>query len=129
MKQYNSPLASIPGISSISAATLIGEFKDIYRFDNPNQMLAYAGLEPSSNQSGTTDYQGHMVKHGSGHLRYVLFNIVPMIYLHNPTFYSYYHKKKFDEGKALRVAQSHVIKNYSVLSFILRKQIRFLIQI
>lgn len=109
MKQYNSPTASIQGISLISAASLIGEFGDISRFDNPNQMLAYAGLEPSRSQSGTTDFKGHMVKHGSGHLRYVLFNLVPTLCLHNPVFYSYYIKKR-NEGKSYRVAQSHVIK-------------------
>lgn len=109
MKQYDSPIASIQGISLISAASLIGEFGDISKFDNPNQMLAYAGLEPSRAQSGTTDFKGHMVKHGSGHLRYVLFNLVPVLCLHNPIFYSYYIKKR-NEGKSYRVAQSHVIK-------------------
>ena len=109
MKQYDSPIASIPGISLISAATIVAEFEDISRFDNPNQMLAYAGLEPSRCQSGTLDFNGHMVKHGSGHLRYVLFNLVPMICLHNPVFYEYY-LKKIREGKHRRVAQSHVIK-------------------
>ena len=109
MKQYDSPIASIQGISLISAASLIGEFGDISKFDNPNQMLAYAGLEPSRAQSGTTDFKGHMVKHGSGHLRYVLFNLVPVLCLHNPIFYSYYIKKR-NEGKSYRVTQSHVIK-------------------
>jgi len=50
-----------------------------------------------------------MVKHGSGHLRYVLFNLVPVLCLHNPIFYSYYIKKR-NEGKSYRVTQSHVIK-------------------
>ena len=109
MKQYDSPIASIQVISLISAASLIGEFGDISKFDNPNQMLAYAGLEPSRAQSGTTDFKGHMVKHGSGHLRYVLFNLVPVLCLHNPIFYSYYIKKR-NEGKSYRVTQSHVIK-------------------
>ena len=109
MKQYDSPIASIQGISLISAASLIGEFGDISKFDNPNQMLAYAGLEPSRAQSGTTDFKGHMVKHGSGHLRYVLFNLVPVLCLHNPIFYSYYIKKR-NEGKSYLVTQSHVIK-------------------
>ena len=33
MNQYKSPVASIPGISKISAGALIGEFEDITRFD------------------------------------------------------------------------------------------------
>lgn len=44
MKQYHSPIASIPGLSIISVATIVAEFEDISRFDNSSQMLAYAGL-------------------------------------------------------------------------------------
>ena len=120
MSNYDSPITTIPGISLISAATIIGEFEDITRFDNPNQMLAYAGLEPSKNQSGTEDFKGHMVKHGSGHLRYVLFNCVPMICLHNVTFRDFY-CKKLHEGKHRRVAQSHVIKKLIRIIFTLEK--------
>lgn len=120
MSNYDSPITTIPGISLISAATIIGEFEDITKFDNPNQMLAFAGLEPSKNQSGTEDFKGHMVKHGSGHLRYVLFNCVPMICLHNTVFYDFY-RKKIDEGKPRRVAQSHVIKKLIRVIFTLEK--------
>lgn len=122
MKNYNSPILSIPGISEVAAATIISEFQDISRFDNPNQMLAYAGIDPSKNQSGTEDFKGRMVKHGSGHLRYVLFNIVPMLCMHNATFYSYYYKK-VHEGKHRRVAQSHVIKKLIRIIFKLESEI------
>lgn len=120
MSNYYSPITTIPGISLITAATIIGEFEDITRFDSPNQMLAYAGIDPSKNQSGTEDFKGHMVKHGSGHLRYVLFNCVPMVCLHNPIFYGFY-CKKIQEGKARRVAQSHVIKKLIRVIFTLEK--------
>lgn len=120
MSNYDSPITTIPGISLISAATIIGEFEDITRFDNPNQMLAFAGLEPSKNQSGTEDFKGHMVKHGSGHLRYVLFNCVPTVCLHNILFRDYY-CKKLREGKHRRVAQSHVIKKLIRVIFTLEK--------
>ncbi len=120
MDQYKSPIASIPGISKISAGSLIGEFEDITRFDNPNQLIAFCGAEPSRNQSGTMDFNGHMVKHGSGHLRYVLFNVAMTIIVHNPTFYEYYHKKR-DEGKCHRVALSHVVKKLIRVIFKLEK--------
>ena len=58
MNQYDSPITSIPGISSLTAAQLIAEFEDISRFDNPNQMLAYSGLEPSRSESGTMGKNG-----------------------------------------------------------------------
>ena len=120
MNQYNSPIASIPGISKISAGSLIGEFEDISRFDNSNQLVAFCGVEPSRNQSGTMDFQGHMVKHGSGHIRYVLFNVAQTVIIHNPTFYEYYHKKR-NEGKCHRVALSHVVKKLIRVIFKLEK--------
>lgn len=120
MNQYNSPIASIPGISKISAGALIGEFEDISRFDNSNQLVAFCGVEPSRNQSGTMDFQGHMVKHGSGHIRYVLFNVAQTVIIHNPTFYEYYHKKR-NEGKCHRVALSHVVKKLIRVIFKLEK--------
>lgn len=109
MNEYSSPIASIPGISKISAASIIGEFEDVSRFDNPNQLLAFIGAEPSRIQSGTMDFNGHMVKHGNGHLRYVLFNVAQTVIVHNSTFYTYYLKKRA-EGKCHRVALSHVVK-------------------
>ena len=120
MNEYSSPISSIPGISKISAASLIGEFEDITRFDNPNQLIAFCGAEPSRIQSGTMDTNGHMVKHGSGHLRYVLFNVAQTIIIHNPTFYEYYHKKR-NEGKCHRVALSHVVKKLIRVIFKLEK--------
>ena len=120
MNQYKSPVASIPGISKISAGALIGEFEDITRFDNPNQLIAFCGIEPSKNQSGTMDFKGCMVKHGSGHLRYVLFNVAMTVIVHNPIFYEYYRKKR-SEGKCHRVALSHVVKKLIRIIFKLEK--------
>lgn len=120
MGQYKSPVASIPGISKISAGALIGEFEDISRFDNPNQLIAFCGVEPSKNQSGTMDFKGYMVKHGSGHLRYVLFNVAMTVMVHNPVFYEFYQKKR-SEGKCHRVALSHVVKKLIRIIFKLEK--------
>lgn len=121
MNQYKSPVASIPGISKISAGALIGEFEDITRFDNPNQLIAFCGIDPSKNDSGTKiNSQGHMVKHGSGHLRYVLFNVAMTVIVHNLTFYEYYRKKR-NEGKCHRVALSHVVKKLIRIIFKLEK--------
>ena len=120
MSQYKSPIASIPGISSVSAGSLIGELEDITRFDNPNQLTAFCGVDPSRNQSGTVDHNGHMVKHGSGHLRYVLFNVAMTVIVHNPIFYEFYRKKR-SEGKCHLVALSHVVKKLIRVIFKLEK--------
>ena len=110
MKEYHTNITSIPGISTMSAAQIIGEFGDFNRFSSASKLLAYAGLEPSTIQSGTMIQNGKMVKHGSSHLRYVLMNVAMTIIVHNPTFYEYYSKKHHKEGKNHRVALSHVVR-------------------
>ena len=109
IKELNPSLLSIPGIGEISAASIISEYGDISCFSSPAKMLAFAGLEPSINQSGTLESNGKMVKHGSGHLRYVLMNTSLTLLKFNPIFYDFYLKKR-SEGKPHRVALSHVCK-------------------
>ena len=109
MNEINSPIVSIPGISVISAASIIGEFGDFSRFDNSKKLCAFCGVEPAIYQSGTSYHDGRMVKHGSPSLRRTLFNTVPYVTMHNQTFKEFYFKKR-SEGKPYRVAQSHVVK-------------------
>ena len=71
---------SVPGIGTISAAVIYSEYGDISNFSSPAQMLAFAGIEPGINDSGTESHKGRMVKHGSSQLRYVLINCcLPLI--------------------------------------------------
>lgn len=109
IKDLNPPTLSIPGIGVISCASIISEFGDISKFNNPGQMLSFAGLEPGVIQSGTIDIKGKMVKRGSGYLRHSLMNVAMVVICNNRTFYNYYYKKR-SEGKCHRVALSHVCK-------------------
>lgn len=103
------PTVSIPGVGMMSAASIIAEFGDLSRFANADKMLAYAGLDCGRSQSGTADYKGKMVKHGSSYLRQALMNVVETMMIHAPVFYDFYHKKR-DEGKPHRVALSHLAR-------------------
>ena len=109
MSKINSHIPSILGIGKVSAASIIAEIEDISRFDNPNKLLAFAGLDPRIYQSGTQEFKGRMNKKGSVVLRRVLMNCSESILIYNPTFYVYYRKKR-DEGKSHRVAISHVAR-------------------
>ena len=109
MSQLHSPVETIPGIGYISAATIISEYGDIGRFPNADKMLAFAGLDCGRSQSGTQDFKGKMVKHGSSYLREAIFNVSETVVLNCPAFYEYYHKKR-SEGKPHRVALSHVAR-------------------
>lgn len=63
MRQYKSLIASIPGISRISDRALIFVFDAITRFDYPNQLITFCGVEPSKVQSSTMKSKKCMVKH------------------------------------------------------------------
>ena len=84
---------SVPGIGSISAAVIYSEYGDISSFSTPAQMLAFAGIEPGINDSGTESHGGRMVKHGSSQLRYVLINCCLPLIRFDMTFAAYYEKK------------------------------------
>lgn len=110
MNEFNFKTSTIPGIGVISAASIVSEFGgDFSRFSNPNKMLAFAGLEPSTIQSGTMLTKGKMVKHGSGYLRETLMNVAMTCIVQCPKFYDYYLKKR-SEGKPHRVALSHLCR-------------------
>ena len=75
MDTINSPITTIPGIKNRMGAMILAENGDFSRFDNPDQILAYAGLSPTTYQSGQmTSSHAHMEKRGSRYLRYALFN-------------------------------------------------------
>lgn len=109
IKELNPPTLSIKGIGYISCAGIISEFGDFSRFKSADACVAFAGIEPSISQSGTESHTGHMVKHGSGHLRYFLMNAADFVFLHEPIFTEFYYKKR-NEGKSHRVALNHVAK-------------------
>ncbi len=116
--EINPPTFSIKGVGAVSAAVIISEFGDFSRFQHPNKMLSFAGLEPGYFQSGTTEYNGHMVKHGSPHLRCAITNCCRALRLHNEVFAEYY-LKKISEGKPYNVAISHMAKKLIRLIFTL----------
>jgi len=109
IRGLNPPILTIPGIGVLTAAVILSEYGDINKFDGPAQMLSFAGLEPGYYQSGQAEHGGHMVKHGSSHLRYALMNACLPLITYEPVFAEYYAKKRA-EGKPHRVALTHVAK-------------------
>lgn len=108
--ELSTPLISIPGISYISAGMILAEIGDINLFDTPAKLLAFAGLEPSTYQSGKfTATHAVMVKRGSKYLRWAIINSVRLICMRDKTFNAY-KQKKLQEGKHFFVALSHTSK-------------------
>ena len=70
MDELNSPITTIPGIGFRMAAMIFAEVGDFTRFDSPDKLLAYAGMSPSTYQSGQLkNCYPHMEKRGSRYLR------------------------------------------------------------
>lgn len=110
MNEINSSILSIPGISYRMGAMIIAEIGDFNRFDSPDKILAYAGMSPSTYQSGKVESSySRMEKRGSKYLRYALFNATKYVCHWDPTFSSYLAKKRA-EGKHYYVALSHATK-------------------
>ena len=110
MDENPSPILTIPGINYRMGAMILAEIGDFSRFDSPNKILAYAGLSPSTYQSGKLENAyPHMEKRGSRYLRYALFNATKYVCIWDPTFVAYLAKKRA-EGKHYNVAISHAAK-------------------
>jgi len=110
MLTLNSPITSITGIGYILGATIISEIGDIHAFSNPNKLLAFAGCEPSTYQSGKfTATNTPMVKRGSRYLRNALYLATGKAYMHSPSFRSYINRKAA-QGKHFYTAMSHGMK-------------------
>ena len=110
MDELNSPITTIPGIGFRMAAMILAEVGDFSRFDSPDKILAYAGLSPSTYQSGKlNNCYAHMEKRGSRYLRYAIYNATKYVCHWDPTFAAYLAKKR-SEGKHYNVAISHAAK-------------------
>ena len=121
MDEMNSPILTIPGIGYRMGAMILAEIGDISRFDSPDKILAYAGLSPSTYQSGQlTSSYSRMEKRGSRYLRYAIFNAAKFVCHWEPTFAAYLAKKRA-EGKHYSVAISHAAKKLVRLIFALEK--------
>ena len=115
------PILTIPGISYRMGAMILAEIGDFSRFDSPDKILAYAGLSPSTYQSGKlANAYPHMEKRGSRYLRYALFNATKFVCNWDPSFAAYLAKKR-SEGKHYNVAISHAAKKLVRIIFALMK--------
>jgi transposase len=116
MIEMNSVILTIPGIGFLNGAMILGEIGDVSRFSNPSKLLAYAGLDPTINQSGKFNAKStRMSKRGSKLLRYALINAAWNVSLNNKTFSDYY-----------RLKQSQGNNHYAALGHVAHKLVRII---
>ncbi len=121
MEELHSPITTIPGMGLRMGAMILAEVGDFSRFDSPDKVLAYAGLSPSTYQSGQlNNCYAHMEKRGSRYLRYAIYNATKYVCRWDPTFAAYLAKKRA-EGKHYNVAISHAAKKLVRLIYAMEK--------
>lgn len=69
---YAKLLISIPGISYYSALLIASEIADIRRFGSAKHLCSYAGLVPSTYQTGNSIKHGGITKQGSKWIRWIM---------------------------------------------------------
>jgi transposase len=66
-------LMTIPGVDAIAGISIVAAVGDFSRFDDPNKLVAYVGLNPRVRQSGNSaPVHGRISKTGRAHVRGVL---------------------------------------------------------
>lgn len=114
-------ILTIPGIGYATAASILAEVGDFSNFETPDKILAFAGMSPSTYQSGQlSNCYAHMEKRGSKYLRFALYNATKYVCKWDSNFAAYLAKKR-SEGKHYNVAISHAAKKLVRLIFALEK--------
>ncbi len=106
-------LQTIPGVGPSIAATLISEIVDIGRFDDFDQLLAFAGVHPAERSSGrkgsNPETSWHMSKAGNSHLRAAAYRMALVGIQHNPVIAAHYARKRA-AGKSKMNALGHCMR-------------------
>lgn len=107
MKSLDSVIMTIPGVGYLNGAMILSEIGDIHRFPDRRKLLAFAGLDPSVQQSGNFKANHtRMSKRGSSTLRYALMNAAFLLVQRNRTFKDYYNLK-VSQGRSHYNALGH----------------------
>ena len=73
MDEYCPVILTIPGISYVTGAMIIGEIGEISLFNSPDKLTAFAGLDPCVYQSGQYNANSISIsKRGSSYLSQTL---------------------------------------------------------
>ena len=110
-------LTTITGISDVTACVVLGEIGSIKRFERPEQLVAFAGLDASVHQSG--DFNGsktRLSKRGSPYLRRAIWQAAFVASFHDPALSVHYQKLR-ERGKAHGTAVGAVARKLTHIIF------------
>lgn len=117
-------LCTIPGISTTTAAVLLGEIGDINRFERIEQLAAFTGIDPTTVQSGEyNSTKNRMSKRGSPYLRRALWLAATPARRSDPDLQAFY-EKKISEGKHPSTATGAICRKLLNRIFVILKEQR-----
>ena len=101
-------LLAIKGIGLLTVAGFFAEVGDLSRFKSPKQIQKLAGYEIAENSSGKHKGQTRISKRGRRLLRYILFQAVTSLILHQSGFAALHKHYKMRAVNPLKGKQSKV---------------------
>ena len=114
---HESLLVTIPAISRETAILLEAYIGDVHRFANAKKLVAYFGLNPTVNTSGTMKRASYLQKKGNALVRQKLFMaVLTMIRQKIDPIYSYY-QRLVDAGKPKLVAIGAAMRKLLVIIY------------
>ena len=122
LKQVNQVITSIPGIGDTLGAIIVSEIGDINRFDAPNKLVAFAGLDVKVTQSG--EFEGtkqHISKRGSPYLRRAIWLAANRAAFCDPILSDYYQSLKSRGKHHLTAVGAVARKMCNIIFTILRE--------
>lgn len=121
LKLFDTPIQSITGIGDILGAVIISEIGDINRFESPDKLAAFAGIDPTVKQSG--EFEGtknKMSKRGSPYLRRAIWLASTVAVIYDPALKTFYERKR-NQGKHHYTAIGAVCKKMCNIIFAVLK--------
>ena len=117
-------MMSIPGISFISAATVVGETLGFESITSAKQLTSYAGYDVVLRESGSFKGKTRISKKGNSHIRAVMHMPSMTCVRCNPTLKKFYNRLKPKKAKPL-VALIAVQRKLLILMYTLWKSEKF----
>ena len=120
LKRRIKHLKSIPGISFVSAATVVGETLGFTGFNNAKQLTSYAGFDVVLKESGAYKGKTRISKKGNKNIRRALYMPAMTAARCNPTLKKFYDRVKPTKAKPM-IALVAVERKLLVLMYSLWK--------
>ncbi|EGO62977.1 IS110 family transposase, partial [Acetonema longum] len=124
LKQTNTYITTIPGIGDTLGSIILSEIGDIDRFDAPNKLVAFSGLDVRATQSGEfTGTKNKITKRGSPYLRRAIWLAAERASFCDPILSDYYRTLKL-RGKHHLTAVGGVARKLCNIIYAILKENR-----